>query len=236
MLEALHSERWFRHSMQGTHTPPYPTSIRILIADDHAIVRAGLKQFIADEQDMEVTGEAETGAQTVELARSGDWDVVLLDISMPDHSGVDTLKTLKHVKPDLPVLILSGFPEGQYAINLLRAGASGYLNKESAPAELVRAIRTVVSGRRYVSATLAQILADDISSAASDRPVHTGLSEREFQIFCKLAAGQAVSKIADELFLSVKTVSTYRTRILEKMNMKTNADLTYYAIKNQLIQ
>lgn len=236
MLEALHSERCFRHSMQGTHTHPYPTSIRILIADDHAIVRAGLKQFIADEQDMEVTGEAETGAQTVELARSGDWDVVLLDISMPDRSGVDTLKTLKHVKPDLPVLILSGFPEGQYAINLLRAGASGYLNKESAPAELVRAIRTVVSGRRYVSATLAQILADDIGNAASDRPVHTALSEREFQIFCKLAAGQAVSKIADELFLSVKTVSTYRTRILEKMNMKTNADLTYYAIKNQLIQ
>jgi DNA-binding NarL/FixJ family response regulator len=118
----------------------------------------------------------------------------------------------------------------------LRAGASGYLNKESAPAELVRAIRTVVSGRRYVSATLAEILAHDISSPASDLPVHTALSEREFQIFCKLAAGQAVSKIADELFLSVKTVSTYRTRILEKMSMKTNADLTYYAIKNQLIQ
>ncbi|HJY05482.1 MAG TPA: response regulator transcription factor [Bryobacteraceae bacterium] len=233
MLEALHSEQ-FRHSMQVAH--PTPANIRILIADDHAIVRAGLKQFIADEPDMEVTGEAETGAQTLELVRGGDWDVVLLDISMPDRSGVDTLKTLKHIKPELPVLILSGFPEGQYAVNLLRAGASGYLNKESAPAELVRAIRTVVSGRRYVSATLAEILAHDISSPASDRPVHTALSEREFQIFCKLAAGQAVSKIADELFLSVKTVSTYRTRILEKMSMKTNADLTYYAIKNQLIQ
>ena len=233
MLEALHSEQ-FRYSMQVAH--PTPANIRILIADDHAIVRAGLKQFIADEPDMEVTGEAETGAQTLELVRGGDWDVVLLDISMPDRSGVDTLKTLKHIKPELPVLILSGFPEGQYAVNLLRAGASGYLNKESAPAELVRAIRTVVSGRRYVSATLAEILAHDISSPASDRPVHTALSEREFQIFCKLAAGQAVSKIADELFLSVKTVSTYRTRILEKMSMKTNADLTYYAIKNQLIQ
>ena len=220
--------------MQVAH--PTPANIRILIADDHAIVRAGLKQFIADEPDMEVTGEAETGAQTLELVRGGDWDVVLLDISMPDRSGVDTLKTLKHIKPELPVLILSGFPEGQYAVNLLRAGASGYLNKESAPAELVRAIRMVVSGRRYVSATLAEILAHDISSPASDRPVHTALSEREFQIFCKLAAGQAVSKIADELFLSVKTVSTYRTRILEKMSMKTNADLTYYAIKNQLIQ
>lgn len=233
MLEALHHEKLSR-PMQVTRTPP--VHIRILIADDHAIVRAGLKQFIADEPDMEVTGEAETGAQTVDLVRSGEWDVVLLDISMPDRSGVDTLKTLKHVAPALPVLILSGFPEGQYAVNLLRAGASGYLNKESAPAELVRAIRTVVAGRRYVSTALGEILAQDISSPAGDRPVHTALSEREFQIFCKLAAGQAVSKIADELFLSVKTVSTYRTRILEKMNMRTNADLTYYAIKNQLIQ
>ncbi len=217
-------------------SPTLPPIIRILIADDHAIVRAGLKQFIADEHDMAVAGEAETGARTLELARTGDWDVVLLDISMPDRSGVDTLKSLKHAKPDLPVLILSGFPEGQYAINLLRAGASGYLNKESAPAELVRAIRTVVAGRRYVSPSLAEILAQDLTSPAGERPIHTALSEREFQIFCKLAAGQAVSRIADELYLSVKTVSTYRTRILEKMNMKTNADLTYYAIKNQLIQ
>src|SRR5690606_9825141 len=221
--------------MQATTRIP-PSRIRILIADDHAIVRAGLKQFIADEPDMAVTGEAETGSQTLDLVRNGEWDVVLLDISMPDRSGVDTLKSLKQVKPELPVLILSGFPEGQYAVNLLRAGAAGYLNKESAPNELVRAIRTVVAGRRYVSATLAEILAQDVSSPTSDRPVHTALSEREFQIFCKLAAGQAVSKIAEELFLSVKTVSTYRTRILEKMNMKTNADLTYYAIKNHLIQ
>lgn len=217
-------------------TPTLPPIIRILIADDHAIVRAGLKQFIADEHDMAVAGEAETGAQTLEMARAGEWDVVLLDISMPDRSGVDTLKSLRHVKPDLPVLILSGFPEGQYAINLLRAGASGYLNKESAPAELVRAIRTVVAGRRYVSPSLAEILAQDLANPAGERPLHATLSEREFQIFCKLAGGQAVSKIAGELFLSVKTVSTYRTRILEKMNMKTNADLTYYAIKNQLIQ
>jgi len=220
--------------MQATRIPP--AQIRILIADDHAIVRAGLKQFIADEPDMEVAGEAETGAQTLELVRNGEWDVVLLDISMPDRSGVDTLKSLRHIRPDLPVLILSGFPEGQYAINLLRAGAAGYLNKESAPGELVGAIRTVAAGRRYVSNTLAEILARDLSSPAGERPVHTVLSEREFQIFCKLAAGQAVSKIAEELFLSVKTVSTYRTRILEKMNMKTNADLTYYAIKNHLIQ
>ncbi|MBX6392380.1 MAG: response regulator transcription factor, partial [Burkholderiales bacterium] len=196
--------------MQATRIPP--AQIRILIADDHAIVRAGLKQFIADEPDMEVAGEAETGAQTLELVRNGEWDVVLLDISMPDRSGVDTLKSLRHIRPDLPVLILSGFPEGQYAINLLRAGAAGYLNKESAPGELVRAIRTVAAGRRYVSNTLAEILARDLSSPAGERPVHTVLSEREFQIFCKLAAGQAVSKIAEELFLSVKTVSTYRTR------------------------
>lgn len=220
----------------ATSVRPAPGHIRILIADDHAIVRAGLKQFIADEHDMQVLGEADTGAKTLELIRSDDWDVVLLDISMPDKSGVDTLKALRHLKPDLPVLILSAFPEGQYAVNLLRAGASGYLNKESAPAELVKAIRVVVSGRRYVSPTLAEILANDLSGGNGERPLHAALSEREFQIFCKLAGGQAVSKIADELCLSVKTVSTYRSRILEKMNMKTNADLTYYAIKNQLIQ
>ena len=209
--------------------------IRILIADDHAIVRAGLKQFIADQADMEVAAEASTGAETIAAVRARDFDVVLLDISMPDKNGIDTLKTLKHVKPELPILMLSAYAEDQYAVNLLRAGAAGYLNKEAASTQLVGAIRTVVHGRKYVSPSLAQILADGVSGDA-DRPLNAELSQREFQIFCKLAAGAAVSKIADELNLSVKTVSTYRTRILEKMAMKSNADLTYYAIKNGLIE
>ena len=208
--------------------------IRILIADDHAIVRAGLRQFIADQPDMEVAAEAATGSEAVQLVRGAEFDVVLLDISMPDRDGIDTLKTLKQMRPTLPVLMLSGYAEDQYAVNLLRAGAAGYLNKEAASTQLVGAIRTVVRGRKFVSPALAQILADGVTGDA-DRPLHAELSQREFQIFCKLAAGAAVSKIADELFLSVKTVSTYRTRVLEKMGMKSNADLTYYAIKNGLI-
>ena len=210
--------------------------IRILIADDHAIVRAGLRQFIADQADMEIAGEAASGAETVAAVRNGDFDVVLLDISMPDKNGIDTLRLLRHVKPELPVLMLSAYGEDQYAVNLLRAGAAGYVSKEAASTQLVGAIRTVAQGRRYVSPSLAQILAEGVFSGDSDRPLHAELSQREFQIFCKLASGAAVSKIADELNLSVKTVSTYRTRILEKMAMKSNADLTYYAIKNGLIE
>jgi DNA-binding NarL/FixJ family response regulator len=209
--------------------------IRILIADDHAIVRAGLKQFIADQIDMEVAGEAATGTETVALVRAQPFDVVLLDISMPDRNGVDTLKSLRQIRPELPVLILSAYSETQYAVNLLRAGAAGYVNKEAASTQLVSAVRTVVQGRKYVSPALAQILAEGVSSD-TDKPLHAQLSQREFQIFCKLSAGVPVSKIADELFLSVKTVSTYRTRILEKMTMKNNAELTYYAIKNKLIE
>lgn len=209
--------------------------IRILIADDHAIVRAGLKQFVAEQADMQIVAEAASGAEAIAAVRASEIDVVLLDISMPDKNGIDTLKTLRHVKPELPVLMLSAFAEDQYAVNLLRAGAAGYLNKEAASTQLVGAIRTVMLGRKYVSPSLAQILANGVSGDA-DRPLHAELSQREFQIFCKLAAGAAVSKIAGELNLSVKTVSTYRTRILEKMAMKSNADLTYYAIKNGLIE
>jgi len=211
-----------------------PGMIQILIADDHAIVRAGLKQFISDESDMQVAGEAGTGEEALGFIRTQECDVVLLDIFMPDCNGIDTLRRLKQLKPDLPVLILSGFSEQQYAINLLRAGASGYIAKESAPEQLVAAIRTVVQGRKYVSPAVAQLLLNDLG-ATTGQPLHTSLSEREFQIFCKLAAGLTVSRIAEELILSVKTVSTYRARILEKMNMTTNADLTYYAIKNGLL-
>ena len=208
--------------------------IRILIADDHAIVRAGLKQFVADQLDMQVAGEAATGSEVIALVRAQEFDIVLLDISMPDKNGIDTLKTIKQMRPDLPVLMLSGHAEEQYAVNLLRAGASGYINKETASTQLVGAVRTAVQGRKYVSPTLAQVLAEGISGSG-DEPLHGSLSQREFQVFCKLAGGQAVSQIADELHLSVKTVSTYRTRVLEKMAMKSNADLTYYAVKNGLI-
>jgi len=208
--------------------------IRILIADDHAIVRAGLKQFIADQIDMQVTGEAATGDEAIALVRAQDFDLVLLDISMPDKNGIDTLKAIKQIRPELPVLMLSGHAEEQYAVNLLRAGASGYLNKETASTQLVGAVRTAVQGRKYVSPSLAQVLAEGVTGGG-DEPLHAQLSQREFQIFCKLAGGQAVSQIADELHLSVKTVSTYRTRVLEKMGMKSNADLTYYAVKNGLI-
>ena len=216
-------------------TPSAAHPIRILIADDHAIVRAGLRQFIADQADMQVTAEAATGAETIARVREEEFDVVLLDIGMPDKNGVDTLKALKQIRPELPVLMLSGYAEDQYAVNLLRAGAAGYLGKETASTQLVGAIRTVVLGRKFVSPTLAQILADGVAGDA-DRPLHGELSQREFQIFCKIAGGAAVSRIADELNLSVKTISTYRTRVLEKMGMKSNADLTYYAIKNGLIQ
>ena len=209
--------------------------IRILIADDHAIVRAGLKQFVADQADMSVVGEAATGAETVSLVRTEPYDVVLLDISMPDRNGVDTLKQLKQIRPEMPVLMLSAHAEEQYAVNLLRAGAAGYVSKETASTQLVQAIRTVTRGRKYVSPDLAQVLADGVTGQG-EAPLHASLSQREFQIFCKLAGGMPVSKIAQELFLSVKTVSTYRSRVLEKMAMKTNADLTYYAIKNRLIE
>lgn len=208
---------------------------RILVADDHQIVRAGLKNLLAEYKEFDVAGEAGSGTDALKMVRESDWDVVLLDISMPDMNGIDTLKQIKRSKPDLPVLILTMHPEDHYAINLLRAGANGYVCKECAPEQLVGAIRTVASGRRYVSPALGGQLAGDLSGD-SQKALHTDLSEREFQVFCKLAAGQAVSEIADELFLSVKTVSTYRSRILEKMGMKTNANITYYAIKHGLIQ
>jgi two-component system, NarL family, invasion response regulator UvrY len=208
--------------------------IRILIADDHPILRAGLRTLLSEYKDMAVTGEAATGEETIQLVKSAEHDVVLLDIGLPDMSGVDTLKHIKRHRPEVSVLILSMHPEEQYAVNLLRAGASGYVPKEAAPEQLVAAIRTVTNGRRYVSSALAERLAGE--SGEREQPLHAGLSEREFQIFCKLAAGLTVSRIGGQLNLSVKTVSTHLARILEKMGMRTNADLTYYAIKNGIIQ
>lgn len=208
--------------------------IRVALADDHAVVRRGVRQILGDAGDIEVIGEARDYGELSTLLRDHPCDVLLLDISMPGKNGIDTLRQLKRSRPDLPVLILSGYSEQQYAVSLLRAGASGYINKESASEQLVSAIRTVIKGGKYVSPNVAQVLVSDLSNDG-EKPPHAALSKREFQIFYKLAAGASVSKIAEELFLSVKTVSTYRARILEKMQMTSNADLTYYAVKNNLI-
>lgn len=209
--------------------------IRIAIVDDHAIVRAGLRQFLSDEMDFEVVGEAVNGREALELVRRGDIDVMLMDLSMPDQGGVDALQAIKARVPELPVLILSGFPEQHYATTLLRQGASGYLNKECDPSEIVEAIRTVARGRRYITPAVAELLADQLDGGAH-KPPHDLLSEREFQVFLRLAKGETIGHIAEGMSLSVKTVSTYRTRVMEKMKLESNSDLTYYAMKNGLIQ
>jgi DNA-binding NarL/FixJ family response regulator len=208
--------------------------IKVGIVDDHSIVRSGLRQFLSEEVDLRVTGEARNGREALDLARGGEVDVLLLDISMPDQSGVDALVAIKARFPQLPVLILSGFPEAQYATALLRQGASGYLNKDCDPNDIAHAIRTVALGRRYITPAVAERLADGLSG--DDRPPHELLSERELQVFLRLAQGQTVGQMAESMFLSVKTVSTYRTRVLEKLKLQTNSDLTYYALKNGLIQ
>ena len=209
--------------------------IRILIADDHAIVREGLKQIVADTPDMVVAGEAADGPQVLELVRKDDWDVVVLDIAMPGRGGVDILRQLKNEKPGLPVLILSMYPEEQYAVRCLRAGASGYLTKESAPDELVTAVQKVVSGGKYVSSLLAERLAFELE-IDTEKPLHEALSDREYQVMCMMASGKTVTEIADNLSLSVKTISTYRSRILEKMDMTSSAELMHYAIKHGLVE
>ncbi len=209
--------------------------IRILIADDHAIVREGLKQIVADSPDMVVAGEAADGPQVLELVRKDDWDVVVLDIAMPGRGGVDILKQLKNERPRLPVLILSMYPEEQYAVRCLRAGASGYLTKESAPDELVTAVQKVVSGGKYVSSLLAERLAFELE-IDTEKPLHEALSDREYQVMCMMASGKTLTEIADNLSLSVKTISTYRSRILEKMDMKSNTELMHYAIKHGLVE
>lgn len=209
--------------------------IRIGIVDDHAIVRAGLRQFLSEQVDLRVTGEAANGREALDLVRQGEIDVLLLDLSMPDHGGVDALAAIKARKPELPVLILSGFPETHYAVTLLRQGASGYLNKECDPEEIATAIRTVALGRRYVTPAVAELLVDGMAGGG-ERPAHEALSERELQVFLRLAKGDTVGHIADAMCLSVKTVSTYRSRVLEKLKLESNSDLTYYALKNGLIQ
>lgn len=209
--------------------------IRILVVDDHAVVRAGVAHFLQDVPDMEVAGEAGNAQEAIRLVRSRDWDIVLLDIAMPDKSGVEVLKQIKREKPELPVLILSMHPENRYAVQILRSGASGYVQKEALATDLVNAIHTILKGHKYISPAVADLLTVDPFTADGQKPLHELLSAREYQIFCKLGHGEGVTKIADDLCLSVKTVSTYRSRVLEKMNMTNNADIIYYAIKQNLI-
>jgi DNA-binding NarL/FixJ family response regulator len=208
--------------------------IRLLIADDHAVVRKGLKQIVAETSDMVVGGEAANGQEVLELSLNDHWDVVLLDIGMPGRGGIDVLKQLKSERPNLPVLVLSVYPEEQYAVRALRAGASGYLTKESAPEDLIAAIRKVAQGGKYVSASLAEKLASELGTD-TERPIHEKLSDREYQVILMIAAGKTVKEIADELSLSVKTISTNRTRALDKMGMKNNAEIARYVAKHELI-
>jgi two-component system, NarL family, invasion response regulator UvrY len=209
--------------------------IRILIADDHAVVREGLRKILSEHPDMTVLAEAENSDTVLALVRDRNFDIVILDISMPGRSGLDVLRDIRIENPRLPVLILSMFPEEQFARRVLKAGASGYMTKGSATEDLIKAIRKISAGGKYISPSLAEQLATELESGI-DRPTHEILSDREFQVFMALSAGKPVTEIANELSLSAKTVTTYRTRILEKMNLKTNADLTRYAIQHHLIE
>ncbi len=207
---------------------------RVLIVDDHAVVRAGFRQLLETTDDLEATGEAGTAAAALSQAATGEYDVVLLDISLPDAGVLETVSALRRKHPDLPILVVSMHAEEQYAVNLLRAGVSGFFPKAGEAKDMLQAIRTIAAGKKYISSTLAQALAME-ASGGTPEPVHRQLSTREFQIFVQLAAGKTVTDIGDELCLSVKTVSTYRTRILEKMNLSRNAELTAYALRNNLM-
>ncbi len=207
---------------------------RVLIVDDHAVVRAGFRQLLEATDDIEATGEAGTAAAALSLAATGRFDVVLLDISLPDAGVLETVSALRRKHPELPILVVSMHAEEQYAVNLLRAGVSGFFPKAGEAKDMLQAIRTIAAGKKYISSTLAQALAME-ASGGTPEPVHRQLSTREFQIFVQLAAGKTVTDIGDELCLSVKTVSTYRTRILEKMNLSRNAELTAYALRNNLM-
>ncbi len=209
--------------------------INIVIADDHAIVREGLKQIVAEEKDMQVCGEAEDAASLMDLLKKENWSIVVLDINMPGKSGLEALKDIKQLYPDLPVLILSMFSEDQYGLRAIKAGAAGYLKKVSATTELVVAIRKIVSGRKYINSDLAEKLAENFGNNKNNL-LHQKLSDREYQIMCNISLGKSAEEIADELSLSINTIYTYRNRILEKMSMKSNVELTQYAIQNKLIE
>ena len=207
--------------------------IRVLIADDHAVVRRGMLQILEEAADMVAAGQASTGREVLQAVREHDYDVLVLDMAMPDGGGLEVLKQLQTLKPDLPVLILSMHPERQYAVRALKSGANGYLTKESVPDELIAAIRKVASGGKYVSQTLAEKLASELVREAEKEP-HQTLSDREFQVMTLLAAGKSITDVAEELSLSIKTISTYRARILDKLNLKSTAEIMRYAWEHKL--
>jgi DNA-binding NarL/FixJ family response regulator len=210
-------------------------ALSLIIADDHQLVRTGLCKLLAEQTDLRVVAQCRTGKEALAALADRPCHVLLLDLSLPDMSGLDVLKAARVHHPSVAVLVVSGFPERQFGINVLRAGARGFISKGADETELLRAVRTVAGGGRYVGPELAELLVNGMD-ADVDQPIHSALSPREFQIFCQLAAGRSVTEIANRLCLSVKTVSTYRSRLLEKMGMKTNADITSYAIRNSLIQ
>jgi len=208
--------------------------IRVMITDDHAIVRQGLKQILSETGDISVTGEAENGFQAVRIVRQHAFDVMLLDISLPDRNGIEVLKQIRKEKPELAVLMLSMHNENEFAIRALKAGAAGYLNKQSAPAQLVTAIRQVASGQKYITPALAMELANAITTG-TDQPLHASLSDREYQTLCLIAAGRGLTEISEEMCLSPKTVSVYRSRLLEKLKLTNNSELIRYALMHHLV-
>jgi len=216
-------------------TPKKDGSIKVLVADDHEIVRQGLKTIISEHSDLSIAGEAENGNQVLKILKKTKVDVVLLDFDMPEKNGLDTLIELKALYPKLPVMILSIFPEDHYGTRFLKAGASGYLQKSSATDQLIDAIRKVFNGGKYISSALTDRLVTNLNRD-HERPLHESLTDREFQVFCLLATGKKLKEIADELCLSINTISTYRSRILQKMDMSSNADVIRYAIKNKLVK
>ena len=216
-------------------TPEKESSIKVLVADDHEIVRQGLKTIISEHSDLSIAGEAENGNQVLKIVKKTKVDVVLLDFDMPEKNGLDTLIELKVLYPKLPVMILSISPEDHYGTRFLKAGASGYLQKSSAPNQLIDAIRKVFNGGKYISSALTDRLVTNLNRD-HERPLHESLTDREFQVFCLLATGKKLKEIADELCLSINTISTYRSRILQKMDMSSNADVIRYAIKNKLVK
>jgi DNA-binding NarL/FixJ family response regulator len=209
--------------------------MRILIADDHAVIRRGLRQILLDEYPSAEIEEAADAEAAIKKSITGDWDVIISDLSMPGRSGLDLVQHIKQNFPKLPVLILSIHPEEQYAIRALKAGAAGYLNKEAAPEELVMAVQRLLQGRKYISASIAEKMADELDKERTNKASHELLSDRELDVFKLIAGGTSVTDISEKLSLSITTVSTYRARIMNKMNMKSNADLTRYALEHRLI-
>jgi len=221
-----------RPSQAGPHMEHIMT--KILVVDDHAVVRQGVKQILNEQFQGAVIGEAQNAEEMIAMIRKQAWDIVVLDVGMPGKSGLDALKDLKQVCPKLPVLVLSAYPEDQLARRMLKAGASGYLTKDSAPNELVQALRKILGGGKFVSASMAELLVVNLNEQ-DERPLHEQLSDREYQVMCLIAVGKSLKEIADDLCVGISTINTYRARILEKMQLKNNTELTHYALQNGLV-